>query len=427
MKFIKLRILAVIWLALLLLFSACITALNYLLPEYFRKMAEESIRNEMDFVDQVISETESPQYTESPLSGNIFFVLLPSGDGDEEEDEIVIGADEQGTLSGVRTSQSEVEEYCASHDLVKGQCYTFRTQSGFYVLAEYEDVFGSEIRPTAMYINLQFIFQYIRSTLFMLGVFFLCLTAVMSAIGFRLGKGIEQAQETQRHFFQNSSHELKTPLMAIQGYAEGIQQGVTEPSAAAAVILQESDRMTGLVEELLTLSRIDAKRMELHTVPTELQELLYDCLRATEPIWRKKHMEICPDFADEPVIALCDEDELTRALKNVLINALRHGKKRVDITCGMRDRTAVIRIADDGGGIAREALPHIFDRFYTGEKGGTGIGLALAAEIVYLHNGSISARNNDLGAVFEICLPAAKGRAHRRLGGSLPRKGSLLP
>ncbi len=414
MKHICLRILAVIWLALLLLFSAFILALNFLLPKHFQSLAEESLRYEMTYVDRLIRGEETPEYEETPFGGNIFYVLLPDGGTSAEDPSSDNVSDGQGSLSGLQTAQSEVEQYCLSHDLTKGECYTFRTQSGFYVLAEYDDLFGSELRPTAIYINLQFIFQYTQSMLFMLGLFFFCLTAVMSAIGFRLGKGIEQAQEVQRHFFQNSSHELKTPLMAIQGYAEGIQQGVMEPAASAAVILQESDRMTGLVEELLTLSRIDAKRMELHPAPTELQELLYDCLRATEPIWRKKHMEVCPVFAEEPVMALGDEDALTRALKNILVNAIRHGRKRVELFCEACGAEAVVRIADDGGGIAREDLSHVFDRFYTGQKGSTGIGLALAAEIVHLHKGSIAAQNGEQGAVFEIRLPLAKEKLTAR-------------
>ena len=119
-------------------------------------------------------------------------------------------------------------------------------------------------------------------------------------------------------------------------------------------------------------------------------------------------------FAEETVMALGDEDALTRALKNILVNAIRHGRKRVELFCEACGAEAVVRIADDGGGIAREDLSHVFDRFYTGQKGSTGIGLALAAEIVHLHKGSIAAQNGEQGAVFEIRLPLAKEKLTAR-------------
>ena len=411
MKYIKLRILAVIWVALLLLFSAFFLILYLLLPKHFQKLAEESLQYEMQYIDLLLTEEEVPEYVGSYFSGNISFVPLSDGDQLLESDaDTSFAAENQGYLSGLQTAQNEVAEYCRSNVLTYGKCYTLQTQSGFYVLVEYEDVFdlNGPATPAAMYINLQFIFQYTESLCLVLCVFFLCLTAVMSGIGFRLGRSIEQSQETQRHFFQNSSHELKTPLMSIQGYAEGIKNGVMEPVSSAAVILQESDRMTGLVEELLTLSRIDANRMELRPAPTDVREILYDCLRSTEPVWRKKQVTVAPGFSEEPVLAVCDEDKLEQALKNVLVNALRYCRSRVDITCEKRGAAAVIRIGDDGGGIAKADLPHIFDRFYTGEKGSTGIGLALAAEIIHLHQGSIEAQNGERGAVFEIRLPLAR-------------------
>ena len=91
----------------------------------------------------------------------------------------------------------------------------------------------------------------------------LAISSVMCLLGFRFGRDIEKEAERQQTFFQNASHELKTPLMAIQGYAEGIQAGIMDTGSAAEVILEESDRMTELVEELLDISKIDMGRQRL--------------------------------------------------------------------------------------------------------------------------------------------------------------------
>lgn len=90
-----------------------------------------------------------------------------------------------------------------------------------------------------MYINIDHIVKYTRSLNWLISAIFLCAIVVMSIIGYRLGVKIEESQKTQRRFFQNSSHELKTPLMAIQGYAEGIKMDVVDPQNAAGIIMQE--------------------------------------------------------------------------------------------------------------------------------------------------------------------------------------------
>lgn len=103
----------------------------------------------------------------------------------------------------------------------------------------------------------------------------------------------------------------------------------------------------------------------------------------------------------------CDEVQLRRAFTNIITNALRYAKEEIQIECKADRGKAVVRIHDDGEGIAPELLPHIFDRFFSTRKGGAGIGLSLAKEIVSLHKGTITA-SNDGGAVFEISLPLRK-------------------
>lgn len=221
--------------------------------------------------------------------------------------------------------------------------------------------------------------------------------------GYKL-KGAEQ----QQTFFQNASHELKTPLMAIQGYAEGIQAGVMDTGSAAEVILEESDRMTELVEELLDISKIDMGRQQLALSEMDIRELLYDSIRAVESAAAARGITIAPDFSEEPIMVKCDDTQMRRAVTNILTNGLRYARSELRLTCRADRRQVTIRIQDDGDGIAEADLPHIFDRFYMGRSGKSGIGLALTREIIHLHKGTIRARNGDTGAVFEISIPVSR-------------------
>ena len=104
----------------------------------------------------------------------------------------------------------------------------------------------------------------------------------------------------------------------------------------------------------------------------------------------------------------CDDTRLRRAVTNILSNGVRYARSELRLTCRADKHHVTICIQDDGDGIAAEDLPHIFDRFYMGQSGKSGIGLALTKEIIQLHKGKIHAYNRDSGAAFEITLPITK-------------------
>ena len=181
-----------------------------------------------------------------------------------------------------------------------------------------------------------------------------------------------------------------------------------DTGSAAEVILAESDRMTGLVDELLDISKIDMGRQPLALSETDIRELLYDSIRAVEPAAAASGITIAPDFPEEPVMVKCDDTQMRRAVTNILTNGLRYAHSQLCLTCRPDKRNVIIRIQDDGDGIAEGDLPHIFERFYMGKSGKSGIGLALTKEIIHLHKGTIRAYNGDGGAVFEITLPMGR-------------------
>ncbi|MDO4381141.1 MAG: HAMP domain-containing sensor histidine kinase, partial [Clostridia bacterium] len=337
------------------------------------------------------------------FSGEINFIVL---------DNLPVVDNEN--VSNYKTSQkineNEIIRFSNENDIELEKCYTYKTSNGYYVFVKYEDVFElyGESVPTIMYINIKPLLQYTKTIDFLLAIALLCVTIVMSLIGLNLGKRIEESQESQRRFFQNSSHELKTPLMAIQGYAEGIQTGIIDPVESSSVILEEGDRMTKLVDEILSISKIDAHKLSLNLSVTDIREILYDCLRFVDGIQKEKGVNISVDFSDTPIFVKCDEDQLERAFTNVLVNALRHCNGKITVSCFSCGKHCIIKIHDNGEGLSQEDIPHLFDRFYTGKNGSTGIGLALTAEILKLHKGNISAYNDEKGAVFQIKLPVSQ-------------------
>ncbi len=404
MKHIRLKILSIIWLSVLMIFATFVGVLSLIIPSHFEKEAETALRYEMEFIDKSMNEdTTDDEYVGTFLSGNICFI-----DYYDEGYEASAITKSTDTNSSAQNDENEIRERCDINKMTDGDIITIKTDRGYYVLTKYPDAFldDGSYQSTILYINIQPVVNYTRSLNWILAAVFGAVIIVMSIIGYKLGKKIEEDHDANHKFFQNSSHELKTPLMAIQGYAEGIQQGIVDTPSSAEIIIHESEKMAHMIDGMLSISKIDAHQIVLHLTTSDLREILYDCIRTVEPIQQKKNIQLSPLFTDSPVSVKCDESQLSKVFVNVLINGIRHCRNTVIISCKVEDKDAVVKIKDDGNGIADEDFKHLFDRFYSGVNGNTGIGLALSREILNLHNGSIKAYN-EIGAVFEIHLPLA--------------------
>ena len=403
MKNIKLRIVYLILGSALLLFALFVLAVNVIIPSHFVTEAKRALLNEAEYQNRTVPYTyDEPDYDEDWEEGYFFtpsIVFL----------EIEVGYRPNTWNRDAYLLEKKLLEYCAGRDITLDQCYTFKTDRPHLIFMSAQENYGDGEEPYSyiMYIDIGPITRYIVTLNWVFFAVLLAISSVMCLLGFRFGRDIEKEAERQQTFFQNASHELKTPLMAIQGYAEGIQAGVMDTGGAADVILEESDRMTELVEELLDISKIDMGRQRLTLSETDIRELLYDGIRAVEPI-AAGGITIVPDFPEEPVMVSCDDTQLRRAVTNILSNGVRYARSELRLTCRADKRHVTIRIQDDGDGIAEEDLPHIFDRFYMGKSGKSGIGLALTREIIHLHKGTIRARNGDTGAVFEISIPVSR-------------------
>ena len=404
MKNIKLRIVYLILGSALLLSALFVLAVNVIIPSHFVNEAKKALLNEAEYQNRAIPYTyDEPDYDENWEEGYFFtpsIVFLELEDGYRHN---------TGNRDTYRL-EKKLLEYCKGRDLSLGQCYTFKTDKHHLIFMSVQEEQDDWEKPYAyiMYIDIGPITRYIVTLNWAFFAVLLAISSVMCLLGFRFGRDIEKEAERQQTFFQNASHELKTPLMAIQGYAEGIQAGVMDTGSAAEVILEESDRMTELVEELLDISKIDMGRQQLALSEMDIRELLYDSIRAVESAAAASGITIAPDFSEEPIMVKCDDTQMRRAVTNILTNGLRYARSELRLTCRADRRQVTIRIQDDGDGIAEADLPHIFDRFYMGRSGKSGIGLALTREIIHLHTGTSRARNGDTGAVFEISIPVSR-------------------
>ena len=226
--------------------------------------------------------------------------------------------------------------------------------------------------------------------------------------------------EMRKEFVADVSHELKTPITSIIGYADTLQDGEYDEKTTKKflnVISQEGRRMSNLVSDLLTLSRYDTNRVQKEVTEFDLGELAKKCQEKLRiEIEKKKQNVECYVTADVPPIK-ADKAGIERVILNVLSNAIKYTEEHgsIKIYVGFVYNDAYIKIIDNGIGIPKEDLGRIFERFYrvdkarTREMGGTGLGLSIAKEIIEQNNGSIDIKSEyGKGTEVVIRIPAMK-------------------
>ncbi|MDE3097288.1 MAG: HAMP domain-containing histidine kinase [Chloroflexota bacterium] len=232
-----------------------------------------------------------------------------------------------------------------------------------------------------------------------------------------MADSVQASQRTLRQFLGNVSHELKTPLTSIRGFAQAMTDGTLdtpdERARAARVIDIESRRLLHMVEELLDLTRIESGQQRMALADVRVNELLSQirdvfAIRAADA---GVTLAIEPPADDVTVVA--DFDRIEQVLGNLVDNAFHHTREGGRIEAGVRrpgGGTVELYVADNGSGIPPQDLPHIFDRFYRGSGeasgSGNGLGLAIAREIVRAHGGEIRVEPQaGGGTVFTLTLP----------------------
>ncbi|WP_327393242.1 HAMP domain-containing histidine kinase [Streptomyces sp. NBC_01186] len=238
-----------------------------------------------------------------------------------------------------------------------------------------------------------------------------------------------------RRFVADASHELRTPLASIRGYAELTHRG-REPVGpdtrhALSRIESESTRMTGLVEDLLLLARLDTGR-PLSTLTLDLSPLVVDAVSDASAAGPGHRWRL--DLPEEAALVRGDAPRLQQVLVNLLANARTHTPEGTVVTARVRqagEGGVVVRIEDDGPGIPPQTLPHIFERFARGDPsrsrahGSTGLGLAIVRAVVTAHGGEVSVTSAPGRTVFTVHLPAPEGNPPAPEGPSPASEGHL--
>jgi signal transduction histidine kinase len=228
----------------------------------------------------------------------------------------------------------------------------------------------------------------------------------------------QELEAGRRELVAFMSHDLRTPMAGLRALAEGLEDGVIrDPKAALARMRLSVDRMNGLVDDLFELSRLSSRDLGRRLMSVSVAELVDEVAALVDDLARSREVQVVVETPDDDrLVVLGDSDELSRALTNLVANAVRHtplaGRARLNAYRGPDDRVRVA-VVDECGGIAQADLPRLFDVGWRGsadrtpEDGGAGLGLAIARGVVEAHRGTIGVENVDGGCRFELSLPAA--------------------
>lgn len=233
----------------------------------------------------------------------------------------------------------------------------------------------------------------------------------------------EKIERERRDFVSNVSHELRTPLTSMRSYLEALNDGAwKDPDIAPrflAVTQEETDRMIRMITDLLNLSRMDAGKDTFELEYVNINELFSHVLNRFDMMLQSADKPVKPfvikrDFTKRDLWVEVDADKMIQVLDNIMNNAIKYSPSGGTITCRLLEthNNIVISIADEGLGVPKKDIPHVFDRFFRVDKararsmGGTGLGLAISKEVVQKHGGKIWLESiENKGSTFFISLP----------------------
>lgn len=398
----------------LVLYAVFFFGSNFLANRYIDRAAEEALSTELSYYDAAFQGEDvfSADAAETNYDSN-FTVNYHYPAVDEPNDNAFFPA--------YSPAERDVAMYYATHALENGVITKIAIDDAVYyavltrqttpdhdAFVSTPDIWQPLTEDVVLYINVTKVQNLVRSIHLRLLPFVLIALMVMALLGLYSGRRIEDSQSKLKRFFMNASHELKTPLQAIQGYAEGVEKGIIQdPQMAASVILQQSHKMRDLIDELLLISKLESGAYHMQQEPVHIPDLIFDCLYLYQPLADDTGIRLVPDIPDRVPLILGDEVQLSKAFHAVLANALHYAKSMVSIRVRVEQKALTIHIADGGPGISASDRHVIFERFYTGSgSSGSGIGLAMARDILHHSGGQIYTEERKKGgAVFVISLP----------------------
>lgn len=226
--------------------------------------------------------------------------------------------------------------------------------------------------------------------------------------------GLKQNEEMSKNFASIVSHEYKTPIAAITGYAQLLYNGGLEEEEEKQyikTILEQSKRLSNLSVNMLQLARLDSNTVGMSKEMFSLDEQIRNVIVNMENLWEQKNIEM--DINLDKAQVYCNSQMLYHVWENLLSNAIKFTPEngKITVTCQVSDNYAVVKVADTGCGISPEDIPHIFERFYKSDSevnaDGNGLGLAITQKIIQLSGGKVSVESEaGKGSLFTVTLPA---------------------
>jgi two-component system sensor histidine kinase BaeS len=223
---------------------------------------------------------------------------------------------------------------------------------------------------------------------------------------------LERSKGVERQFLLSVSHDLRTPLTSIRGYAEAIADGaLSDPAEGGNIILSEARRLERLVGDLLDLAKLESRGFALALELVDLVDVAAGTVDGFRPETADAGIEV-DLVTDEPAMVTGDADRLAQVAANLLQNALKFARSRIRVSVESANGWARLAVSDDGPGIAPDDLPYVFERLYVSrhqpqrKEVGSGLGLAIVRELVSAMGGSVEATANDAGgACLSVVLP----------------------
>jgi two-component system phosphate regulon sensor histidine kinase PhoR len=228
---------------------------------------------------------------------------------------------------------------------------------------------------------------------------------------------LKMMENFRREFLGNVSHELKTPIFNIQGYIHTLIDGALYDKNVNMAYLERTsksvDRMINIVEDLVTISKIESDRLDLEMENFDIVELAKDIFDQTEMKAKKANLSISLEKDYDAISVLADRDKIIQVFTNLIVNSIKYGKDGGETKVRFYEmgENILIEVADNGIGISQQNLPRLFERFYRVDKsrsrdqGGTGLGLAIVKHILESHNQVINVRSTeDVGTTFSFTL-----------------------
>ena len=230
----------------------------------------------------------------------------------------------------------------------------------------------------------------------------------------------EQLARMRADFVANASHELRTPLASLRGFVETLQGAAKDDPAAQrrflGIMQAQAERMSRLIEDLLSLSRIEMREHVAPIAPVDLAAVVQDVAAALRPMAKEGGIELRLESFAGPMQVIGDRDELVQVAQNLIQNAIKYGRSggNVEVAIKREDTRLLLEIVDNGIGVAPEHVPRLTERFYrvsakdSKDRGGTGLGLAIVKHIVNRHRGELRISSTlGHGSTFGVALPAA--------------------